>query len=177
MSKDIKVAVVVIAILAATFAVSTVAESLATKASEGFMPAQADKIEIVQLDARKIEDLVNQERLKLGLSTLTHSEKLSQSACLKLDDMVAGNYWSHDAPDGTEPWDYIRQVGYTFVRAGENQAYNFFSEQSMVAGWMNSPTHRENITGDYAAHGVCAKVANFQNETTSVVVHHFATPN
>ena len=60
--------------------------------------------------------------------------------------MFSKNYWAHFAPDGsTSPWDFIHQSGYNYIFAGENLAKGFTDANSVVAAWMNSPSHRENI--------------------------------
>jgi uncharacterized protein YkwD len=129
------------------------------------------------LDQDKLERLVNLERIDAGLDPLAHSETLRQSACAKLDHMVANNYWAHDAPDGTQPWYFFHQVGYEYNQAGENLAYNNYSNAHMVYSWMQSPAHRVNIMGDYAESGLCTKeVVSFQGKKTNVTVHHFANP-
>ena len=129
------------------------------------------------LDADLIEQLINEERAKLTLPPLAHSESLRASACAKLDHMVQYNYWSHNAPDGTEPWYYFGLVGYTYVKAGENLAYGQQTEVEVVANWMNSPTHRDNIVGEFAESGLCTRLADYQGSTQTITVHHFGTRN
>lgn len=130
------------------------------------------------IDSLVVEDLINKERAKLGLPSLAHNEKLRQSACAKLDDMALKDYWSHDAPDGTEPWFFFNQVGYNYDKAGENLSYGDQSENSVVSGWMGSPSHKENIIAPYTESGVCAKtVANYQGyKFIYITVQHFGIP-
>lgn len=129
------------------------------------------------LDGLKIESLINKEREKAGLPLLAHADKLAQSACSKLDDMVAKDYWAHIAPDGTDPWYWIKSTGYEYFNAGENLAYGFNSEAEMVAGWMTSPTHKANILGNFTEQGVCTKAVKYRgSDTTLPAVSHFGTP-
>src|SRR4051812_16455532 len=46
----------------------------------------------------------NEERAKVGDTPLAYNVQLEASANNKCADMVMRNYWSHNAPDGTEPW-------------------------------------------------------------------------
>ncbi len=39
-------------------------------------------------------------------------------------------------------------------RVGENIAYNYNTPKSIVNAWLNSPTHKENIEGDYTHFGI-----------------------
>lgn len=87
----------------------------------------------------------NQERTKAGSGTLTINNRLSAAAQAKANDMVARNYWSHNTPDGHEPWIFIQNAGYSYLKAGENLAYGFDNGADTVAGWMNSASHKANL--------------------------------
>lgn len=87
----------------------------------------------------------NAERTNNNLSNLTINTVLNQAAQAKAEDMVARNYWSHNTPDGKEPWIFFDNAGYQYLAAGENLAYGFTSSADAVTGWMNSPGHRANI--------------------------------
>lgn len=80
-----------------------------------------------------------------GLPGLTLNSKLAAAAQAKANDMVARNYWSHNTPDGKEPWTFVDAQGYDYQKAGENLAYGFDNSDATVTGWMNSPSHRANI--------------------------------
>lgn len=132
---------------------------------------------VPQLNKDKLYALISLERVRAGLAPLTVNPLLEQSACLKAQDMVARNYWSHNAPDGTQPWYFFQQAGYYYTRAGENLLYSYGSDQSAVNGWMNSPTHKANLLGDYAETGMCVlNDITYQGEKHSnLVVQHFGT--
>ena len=80
-----------------------------------------------------------------GIGALTLNSKLSVAAQTKANDMVARNYWSHNTPDGKEPWTFVDAAGYVYQKAGENLAYGFASSNDTVIGWMNSPSHKANL--------------------------------
>jgi uncharacterized protein YkwD len=139
---------------------------------------QSDVTESAQqskLNADLIEQLINNERAELGLPALIHSEALRASACAKLDHMVTYNYWSHDAPDGTEPWHFFDVVGYSYSKAGENLAYGQQSESEVITDWMESPTHRDNIVAEFTESGLCTRLEKYQGWTQTITVHHFGT--
>lgn len=98
-----------------------------------------------QTKSADIITLTNTERVKAGLPPLTENRLLNQAAQVKAQDMVTVHYWSHDSPTGVEPWAWFRQVGYSYVYAGENLAKDYLDSNSVVRGWMNSPGHRANI--------------------------------
>jgi len=80
-----------------------------------------------------------------GLAALTLNSQLASAAQAKANDMVARNYWSHNTPDGKEPWTFMDAAGYNYQKAGENLAYGFATSSDTITGWMNSPSHRDNI--------------------------------
>ena len=87
----------------------------------------------------------NNERTQNGAGGLSLNQNLNSAAQAKANDMIARNYWSHNTPDGQEPWIFIDGAGYKYLKAGENLAYGFDSSNDTVTGWMNSPTHRANL--------------------------------
>lgn len=87
----------------------------------------------------------NNQRNASGIGSLALNSQLSNAAQAKANDMVARNYWSHNTPDGEEPWIFINGTGYKYTKAGENLAYGFPDSNSTVAGWMNSPSHKANM--------------------------------
>ena len=114
----------------------------------------------------------NIQRNKTGAKQLTISPRLNEAAQAKAQDMVNRNYWSHQTPDQQEPWAFISATGYTFQKAGENLAYGFNNNGQVVAGWMNSPTHKMNMLDkafDEVGFGV-ANATNFTNNGKSTVV-------
>lgn len=121
----------------------------------------------------------NIQRSQNGQSALTVSNLLSKAAQAKADDMVARDYWSHNTPDGKEPWQFISNAGYSYFSAGENLAYGFDTSASAVAGWMNSETHRTNLlNSDYTEVGFgIANSSSYQNNgEETIVVAMYAKP-
>lgn len=91
----------------------------------------------------------NQQRSAHGLGALALNSQLNNGAQAKANHMVAKNYWSHTAPDGTEPWYFFTQAGYNYQRAGENLAYGFDNNNEIIDAWMGSAGHKANILGNY----------------------------
>lgn len=119
----------------------------------------------------------NAARAANGKPALTLNAKLNNGAQAKAEDMAAKNYWSHNAPDGTEPWAFFTQAGYIYKHAGENLAYGFKDGSQIVPAWMNSAGHRANILGEYQEVGFGMKQsANYQGFANTVVVAFYGTP-
>ena len=90
----------------------------------------------------------NAQRSSNGKSSLKINQQLTTAAQTKADDMIARNYWSHNTPDGQQPWVFVSNAGYKYTKAGENLAYGFATSADTVIGWMNSPTHKANLLDD-----------------------------
>lgn len=93
-------------------------------------------------------DTTNQKRAEAGLSVLTWDSSLAQCAAVRATE--ATQSWSHTRPNGSAWWTVNSQVQY-----GENLAKNYQSGEDVVAGWMASPSHRENLlASDYKTIGI-----------------------
>lgn len=126
----------------------------------------------------KVIELTNAERNRLGLEQLQLNEQLSVAAINKGEDMFADQYWSHTAPDGTEPWSFLKEAGYEYHVAGENLARDFGNTKTMVAAWMASPSHRSNIVNPkYSEIGIGVIDGELQGYETTLVVQMLGAPS
>lgn len=120
----------------------------------------------------------NSERTRAGLPTLSYSEKLADAARRKAANMIEEDYWAHNSPSGKTPWVWFKSAGYSYLYAGENLAKDFGSTDRMVAAWMASPTHRDNIVNaKYTEIGVAVVPGTLQGKDTMLVVQLFGTPS
>jgi uncharacterized protein YkwD len=129
------------------------------------------------ISTEKLYQLTNEERQKNNLPSLSINSSLSLAAEKKAENMFQENYWSHYAPDGKTPWDFILGANYKYEYAGENLAKNFLFSQGVVDAWMNSPTHRENILKkEYTEVGYAIVNGILNGEQTTLVVQMFGAP-
>lgn len=125
----------------------------------------------------EVVNMTNQERSQLGLAPLSVNPLLTQAAIAKAHDMFEKQYWAHTAPDGREPWDFMRSAGYHYQVAGENLARDFSSTGPMISAWMASPTHRDNMVNSrYSQIGVAVVNGVLQGTETTLVVQMFGQP-
>lgn len=89
--------------------------------------------------------LVNEQRVKNGLSKLTEDWELSRVARYKSQDMKDNKYFSHTSPVYGSPFEMIKNFGIYYRSAGENIAKGQSTPQAVVNAWMNSSGHRANI--------------------------------
>jgi len=162
----VSVAIMLVLVLA-TFAVANV-QSLIWMSSEWLVSTVLPAI---------IVELTNEEREEESLRTLTRNPLLDEAAQLKAEDMAAKEYFAHTSPDGVTPWYWFDEAGYNFIRAGENLAVHFTESDDVVAAWMDSPGHRDNILGDgYTEIGVGTAKGEYKGFPTVFVVQLFGTP-
>lgn len=132
---------------------------------------------VSSIEEKKLFNLTNQERKKIGLNLLGRNSRLDLAAELKLNDMVTNNYWSHDNPNNLEPWIFFHKVGYTYLYAGENLARGYTIPKSIIHAWMISKKHKENILKkEYTEMGISFKKGKLNGEDYFIVVQLFATP-
>lgn len=96
---------------------------------------------------------VNAERAKAGLSSLRVDAELTRAACVRAAEIV--QVFSHTRPDGTA-WSTVSKSVY-----GENIAMGQRTAEKVMAAWMTSAGHRENILrASFGSIGVCAWTVN-----------------
>ncbi len=148
----------------------------------GYSPKRPHKGVLAYATSLSINALLagtNQQRSGNGLSGLAINGQLNQAAQAKANDMSSRNYWSHNTPEGNPPWVFFDAAGYSYSRAGENLAYGFLTSDETITGWMNSPSHRENVlnTGYTEVGFGFADVADYQGTgPETIVVAEYGTP-
>ncbi len=126
------------------------------------------------ISAQDLLALTNQQRIAHGMNPLSLNSELSQAALMKAKYMFVKNFWAHNAPDGTTPWVFIKNSGYSYVYAGENLARGFTDSSDVVDAWMASPTHRQNmLSPNYQDIGFAIMDGKLLGENTTLVVEMF----
>lgn len=124
-----------------------------------------------------IVEETNRERELGNLAGLQRNTLLDQAATLKAEHMATEGYFAHYSPEGTSPWYWFDKVGYSYAKAGENLAVHFVDSRTVVAAWMESPTHQANIMNNqYLEIGVGTAEGEYQGHRTIFVVQLFGTP-
>ena len=104
-------------------------------------------------DSSELEamNLINTYRVSVGLNELKQINHISYKSEEHDHYMIRNNVVNHnDFVARSE--NLISVLG--AKRVGENIAYNYNTPQSVVKAWLNSPTHKENLEGDYTHFGI-----------------------
>jgi uncharacterized protein YkwD len=104
-----------------------------------------------ELDAM---NLINTYRVSVGLNALQQINHISYKSEEHDHYMIANDVVNHN--DFVARSENLISV-LNAKRVGENIAYNYNTPQSVVNAWLNSPTHKENIEGDYTHFGIAIK--------------------
>ena len=104
-------------------------------------------------DSSELEamNFINTYRVSVGLNELQQINHISYKSEEHDHYMIRNNVVNHnDFVARSE--NLISVLG--AKRVGENIAYNYNTPQSVVKAWLNSPTHKENLEGDYTHFGI-----------------------
>ncbi|HEX6100748.1 MAG TPA: CAP domain-containing protein [Thermoanaerobaculia bacterium] len=115
---------------------------------------RAFALDVNEINAVNVAALMNEYRAEAGLPPLRLDPSLTRAAEARMRDMAEGEWWGHQAPDGTPPFVHI-PIDYEYAFAAENLAAGFDTSGLLVSSWMESPGHRANILGvNYADCGI-----------------------
>jgi uncharacterized protein YkwD len=92
-------------------------------------------------------DLTNHVRCENNLEPLVQNPGLMEAAAIHSQDMARTNQMLHDIEGARLPTliDRAAYSHYSYRMLGENIAFNQADAASVVAGWMSSAPHRENM--------------------------------
>lgn len=124
------------------------------------------------INVEPVIDLSNQARGQYDRAPLTPNTLLMTAAQQKAEDMVAKRYFAHFSPENKSPWDFFKEAGYSYKVAGENLAITNEDEAAVIKGWLNSPTHKENLlSSQYKDIGIgVANYGDYQGHKNTIVV-------
>lgn len=133
--------------------VPVVASSGAVQSSAGGRAAACanDNVPLSTLSAGRVRAavvcLVDQERRRFGLPALRQNRRLDRAAQRFSDEMVARDFFSHDAPapHASRPPQRIRAAGYHWEAWGEDLATGYPTAVAAVSAWMSDVGHCQNI--------------------------------
>ncbi len=99
---------------------------------------------------QEVLEVVNEYRSSIGLSPLAEHETSEMLALSHSAYMVEQRKASHD--NFFQRLDYLRSQGADIV--SENVAFGFQSAESALQGWIDSPSHKAALEGDFTHTGI-----------------------
>ena len=105
---------------------------------------QKTELAIDSTSEQRMLDLINAERAKVGVPTLSLRAEIVPVARAHSRDMFERKYFSHVNPEGKDAGDRLDDAGVSYFLAGENLAYAP-DVGTAHEGLMNSEGHRKNI--------------------------------
>ncbi|MBM3206000.1 MAG: hypothetical protein FJZ43_00015 [Candidatus Staskawiczbacteria bacterium] len=121
-------------------------------------------------------NLLNSDREKLGLNTLSQNNELDNAAHLKAQDMIRNGYFAHQSPSGITPWFWFAKAGYSYKYAGENLAIGFTDSKNVYDAWVDSPSHKDNLFNPNYNEIGTAVLQGFGENSAILVVQLFGSP-
>jgi uncharacterized protein YkwD len=94
---------------------------------------------------QQIFELVNVTRANMNLKPFLWHSQVAEVARGHSADMAQNNYFDHYSPRYGDLGQRLNTEGISFIKAGENIAWNYVDAADVHHGWMNSPGHRRNI--------------------------------
>jgi len=120
--------------------------------------------------------LTNQERIKNDLHELTPNQLLTQAAYKKAQAIIEVNKFAHNL-NGEKFSSWIKDAGYKYSYVGENLAVDFMTSEGVIAAWLDSKLHKENLlNSNYQEIGLAVIEDKFQGQNTTLVVQIFGAP-
>jgi uncharacterized protein YkwD len=95
--------------------------------------------------AEELLRLVNAERRRVNAPPLVLNDRLTRAAQGHAQDMATSRRMSHTGSDGSTLRSRIDATQYQWSTLGENVAMGQSTATAVMAAWMNSPGHRQNI--------------------------------
>lgn len=96
--------------------------------------------------AQEVVRLVNVERQKAGLSSLSMNTNIQKAAQVRAKEQEQS--FSHTRPNGSNFSTVLAENGVNYRGSGENVAWGQKTPQAVMNDWMNSPGHRANILNE-----------------------------
>lgn len=89
--------------------------------------------------------LVNDHRLRLGLSPLIPATRLGDAARAHCRHMIDHRFFAHAAPEGLTPAERLTLANVDWSAVGENIAAGYSTPQAVYEAWLASPEHKANL--------------------------------
>lgn len=103
----------------------------------------------------EVLQLINEYRVSMGLNSLITVNHISFKSEEHDNYMIANKVVNHN--------DFVARSENIIAvlgakKVGENVAYNYQTAEGVLKAWLDSPSHKLNIEGDYTHFGIAVKI-------------------
>ncbi|MEO1641174.1 MAG: CAP domain-containing protein [Pseudomonadota bacterium] len=145
--------------------------SMSTSTSTSSSSAvQASLAAVDATSGQSFGNMLNAVRAENGVGALIFDDRLGTAAQVHADDMHSNSFMSHTGSDGSSVRDRVIAQNYTPTIVGENVAWGYRSEESVLRGWINSPDHQDNNTDSRFEEFGLARAGSGNNQYWALVL-------
>lgn len=112
---------------------------------EDLLPAATENMGIYSDTIDVVLSIINGYRKENGIEPLELSEKLTEIACARAEEIAWSGNHSHRRPNGRSCFTILKDAGINEGYAGENIGWGYETADDVCEAWKNSETHLKNI--------------------------------
>ncbi len=124
--------------------------------SNDCLTSELDDELLVALNAARAEARNCGSDFYEAVGPVTWNCKLEAAGLTHSTDMGDNNFFSHTGSNGLRVGSRATQAGYSWSMVGENIAAGFYSVDTVMQGWLDSPSHCSAIMNGYYEEGAVA---------------------
>lgn len=138
-------------------AVVHIFSSCSSESVESTNVSKSELVTVYNYNVSELEvlRLINEYRVSIGLNALVTVNHISYKSEEHDNYMIANKVVNHN--------DFVARSENIIAvlgakKVGENVAYDYQSPEGVLKAWLDSPTHKQNIEGDYTHFGIAVKI-------------------
>ncbi|MBE6820468.1 MAG: hypothetical protein E7516_05405 [Ruminococcaceae bacterium] len=122
---------------------------------DDLLPAATENMDIYSDAIDVVLSIINGYREKNGINPLILSNKLTEIACARAEEIAWSGNHSHRRPNGKSCFTILKDAGIEEGYAGENIGWGYETAADVCEAWKNSETHLKNILdSDFSEIGI-----------------------
>lgn len=112
---------------------------------DDLMPSAIKNMDIYSETIDVVLSIINGYREEIGIKPLVLSDKLTEIACARAEEIAWSGNHSHRRPNGRSCFTILKDAGIDEGYAGENIGWGYETAADVCEAWKNSETHLKNI--------------------------------
>ena len=112
---------------------------------DDLMPSAIKNMDIYSDAIDVVLSIINGYREENGIKPLVLSDKLTEIACARAEEIAWSGNHSHRRPNGRSCFTILKDAGIDEGYAGENIGWGYETADDVCEAWKNSETHLKNI--------------------------------